>query len=152
MIINKFIHKFRIRKTLCFMYRWVWRNDDEWRHWHGGTLRLHPLFRLRAMSIFVLMPDAMHILDLGVSHHALGNVLFVLIMLPGYLTSATAAGRCDELWGKIVGQYAMRGTPSQLQNLDISFFCDPSAPHKKPPVLTTRVKAAETRLLPCNVK
>ena len=46
-------------------------------------------------------------------------------------------------------KYEARNTTNQFGNLTLNFFTDPSRPRKKPPQLTTRVKAAETtHLLP----
>ena len=90
----------------------------------------------------------MHIVDLGVAHYALGGMLLELVYLPHYFPTHTTIGsRLSEVWRRISGQYGARGSEarSQLSNLELQFFCNPDAPHQHFPVLTTRVKAAETR-------
>ena len=47
----------------------------------------------------------------------------------------------------VIVQYHRRNTPTQLSNLTLSMFVDEGARSKSYPVLTTRVKAAETRRL-----
>ena len=119
---------------------------EHWKRVHGAFLGLmHMFWTLPAVSVLNLCPDVMHLLDLGVAHHILGNVIFELIYIVGYLEGRTLDNRREALWSKISSQYQHRGTPTQLSNLEFTFFCDPTAPHQSYPVLTTRVKAAETR-------
>ena len=125
----------------------LWEDIDAWRREHGFyTGLIHPPFLLPAVAICNLVPDYMHLVDLGVAHHALGGVLFELIYLPNYFPAhATIGSRLGEVWRRISGQYNSRQSPVQLSNLELTFFCNPQAPHRDFPVLTTRVKAAETR-------
>ena len=44
-------------------------------------------------------------------------------------------------------QYGLRGTLCRLGTIELRFFTDPGRPHQQFPMLTTRVKAAETRAL-----
>ena len=127
--------------------RTIWDDMEEWRRSHGyfeGTI--HCFFLLSAVAICMLCPDYMHIVDLGVEHYALGGAIFELIYLHDYFPAfATVEARRAELWRRISGQYAAKRSPVQLSNLELTFFCDPRTPHQSQPVLTTRVKAAETR-------
>ena len=120
-----------------------------WRRTPGFYANLiHMLFYLPAVTLYNVIPDFMHCVDLGVSHHALGNAIFEMVCLPHFFpTCRTNDERKDALWDRITRQYAARGTPNQLSNLEHSFFCNTDAPHQHFPVLTTRIKAAETRNL-----
>ena len=115
-------------------------------HMASSRVLIHPLFYLPAVSILMLCPDAMHLLDLGVSHHILGNVFFEIVYERRYFPNIdTLEARCNALWDKIAAQYARRQTPVQMGNLEISFFADTRAPHRHFPLLSSRIKAAETR-------
>ena len=121
-----------------------------------------------AVSILNLVADPMHIIDLGVAHHIVSSVLWMMCYLPRFFPAGNnASERCDMLWRRVAkykkiqrkyarthlatcnrqveSQYLRRHTPVQLSNLHLSFVCDPTAPRKKFPVLTSRVNAAETR-------
>ena len=127
--------------------RTVWTDAEAWRRTHGYYAGLiHKLFLLPAVTIFNLIPDYMHCVDLGCSHYALGSALFELVYLPQYFPAArTLAARRDALWDRIAAQYLARGTRVQISNMELSFFADTQAPHQSFPVLTSRIKAAETR-------
>ena len=126
----------------------VWQDKASWLAFQGGLGKVHPLFCLPAVSILNVQADVMHIVCLGVAHHVLGNTMFELCFLPKYFPGQTTAqARCDELWRRIADQYRARGTPTQMSNLAIAFFCNMRSPHMDYPVLTSRVKAAETRHL-----
>ena len=124
---------------------------DAWRLTHGFWDGLiHCIFLLPAASVHNLVPDFMHIVDIGLALHALGNTIFELVFERKYFPGmATNADRKDELWRRISTQYQRRGTTVQLSNLPFSLFCDEQRPHQAYPVLSTRCKAAETR---CNNK
>ena len=126
----------------------VWRIAALWLAFHGGLRNVHPLFLLPGVSILNVMADVMHILDLGVSHYVIGNVLFQLCYYAKYFPLApTPQARLDALFERIVVHYRGNGTPSQLQHLTLAMFCNPNGPNASQPRLTTRVKAAETRHL-----
>ena len=75
---------------------------------------MHPLFSLMAVTIFNLMPDAMHVMDLGIAHYVLGSVFWEMTYEPRYFPdAATPSARCDALWGRIARQYHLRSSPSQ---------------------------------------
>ena len=76
-----------------------------WLRWHGGKDHIHPLFQLPAVTIFNLVGDVLHIVDLGYSHHVVGNVLFQLCFMPQYLPQATTPkARLDNLMKRVVRQ------------------------------------------------
>ena len=131
--------------------RWratVWHSAQAWLAYHGGILRVHPLFTLPGVSILSLMADILHIVDLGVAHHIIGNVLFELCFNARYLPgSATPAARLDTLWRRIAVHYRAKRVPDQIQGLTLSMFCDPKGPNAHYPLLVNRVKAAQTRHL-----
>ena len=100
------------------------------------------------MSILNIYVDPMHLLELGIVHHVLGSVLWLFCYVADYFPNVhTPADRLDAVWHRISRQYAGRGTPVQLSNLDLRWFTQPDAPHRRHPFLTLRVKAAETRHL-----
>ena len=126
----------------------TWTSPRAWRMWHGGPAGLHPLFWLSAVSVLTLCADIMHIIDLGVAHHIVGNVLWDFCYTARYFPGfRTAADRCDALWDMVAHQYRLRRSPCQLSNLQLSFFIDTGAVSTTFPYLSTRIKAAETRHL-----
>ena len=77
-----------------------------------GRRALHPLFSLLAVSILNLVADPMHIIDLGVAHHIVGNVLFVMCYFPAYFPAGNnPSQRCDLLW-KRVGDMLIMDAPN----------------------------------------
>ena len=56
----------------------IWRSATDWLNYHGGRLKIHPLFLLPGVSILSLIPDILHILNLGVEHDILGNVFWLV--------------------------------------------------------------------------
>ena len=83
----------------------------------------HPIFNLLAVSILNVCADSMHIVDLGVAHHVLGNAIYLLVCTPHYFRDiATAQGRLDQLWARISQQYHHRQSENQLSNLTMSMF------------------------------
>ena len=85
------------------VWRTVWRNAQAWADEHGGLSNLHPVFWLPAVSIVNVAPDTMHIVDLGLAHHVLGNVFFLLCFYPQYFPHAnTPSDRCCALWTRTV--------------------------------------------------
>ncbi len=126
----------------------VWSSAQAWLREHGGLEQLHPLFLLPAVTIFTVCADVLHIVDLGVTHHLLGNLLFELVYIGRPSLGGDNPGeRLDRLWMRIVAQYRHRRTPTQLSNLTRSMLCHEKAPWSYYPLLTNRVKAAESRHL-----
>ena len=125
----------------------VWRDTNQWA---DSRDKLNPIFLLPYLSICFVMADVLHIVDLGFTHHLLGNTFYHVCYCTGNRFGRSVEDRLDYLWERISQQYRGRSTPCQLHNLTLSMFVDPSRPHLSHPVLTTRVKAAESRqLVPC---
>ena len=125
----------------------TWQDPEAWLAAHGGRLSVAPLLQFPNVSVLNVAADVLHIFDLGVLHQVLGNVMWQLCFVPGYMAGDTPSARLDTVWGRIVEHYRGRGTRNQLGNLTLAMFCDPSAPRAEFPAFTTRVKAAETRAL-----
>jgi hypothetical protein len=99
-------------------------------------------FGLPGVSGYTLRLDVMHVLDLGVVAHYVGNVFFLLIYdaeLPG----ATIADRTKFLWVLIRELYSQLGSTCRMGHPELSVFCDPSRPHIDFPF--SKLKAAENR-------
>ena len=125
-----------------------WHCMASWLRHHGGWRHCHPLFLLPGLCILMVMADVLHVFDLGITHHVLGNVFFHLCYELRYFPAgATPQARLDLLWQRIVRHYRGRGTPCQLQNLTLSMFCNPKAAHAHFPCMSGLVKAAESRHL-----
>ena len=127
--------------------RTIWTNVAEWISQHGGLRNMHALFSLPGVSIFNVMPDPMHVVDLGFVHHVLGNVIFWLCYSGEYplFGAGRPATRLDALWLRIVPRYPPH--TSQLGNLTLSMFCDEKAPYEHFPQFTSNLKATITRHL-----
>ena len=73
------------------LVRTVWTDVEQWRRshgWHEGTI--HHLCYLPCASISNLMPDVMHLVDIGLALYALGKAIFALVFDPVYFpTKAT---------------------------------------------------------------
>ena len=95
-----------------------------------------------------VVPDALHIFDIGVLHHILGNGCFFICFLQDWFPGQnTPEQKCDALWKRIVRQYRGRGTQMQIGNLTPAMFADLRAPRAHFPCLTSTIKAAESRAL-----
>ena len=106
----------------------------------------HPLFSLKGISLFTLALDPMHVLDLGIFQHAIGNALFMLSFdLIGASWGQDPKSRLSAIWRRIQMLYRRDHTTTRLSNLDLSFICNQNGPHAHYPYL--RAKAAETRCL-----
>ena len=91
--------------------------------------------------------DMMHVIDLGISLHVLGNVLFYIIF--DVLRGHTWDSAVQIVFEQILGIYQELGTPhsSRLAELKMENICvDRNAPHQNYPMLRS-VKARETRYL-----
>ena len=94
------------------------RSAEAWLEAHGGRERIHPIFLLPGVSILFLAADVLHILEFGVDHQVLGNVLFHLVYNAQYIRDRhSPKERLEAVWARIVRQYRGRDTPSQLNNL-----------------------------------
>ena len=79
----------------------------------------HPSYIPSTWCIHIfLAADVLHILEFGVDHQVLGNVLFHLVYNAQYIRDRhSPKERLEAVWARIVRQYRGRDTPSQLNNL-----------------------------------
>ena len=127
--------------------RTIWSSHDDWLSWHGGDTQVNPIFMIPGVSVFTIVPDCMHIVDLGVTKAVLGNVLYEVCYTPGHSDGVDAESRLHDLWSFIVRQYRAKGSSSQLHTLTLNMFTDTSAPHSTLPLLSGLTKAAIARHL-----
>ena len=66
----------------------------------------------------------LHCMDLGITQHLLGNVVFHLVFTD-VLGAGSPQSKFDKVAGWIAEEYQKRKTPSQFSTLEISMFCDP---------------------------
>ena len=123
----------------------IWTDRESWAAYHVGNV--HQLFMMQLAIICCLMADPLHIIDLGVSHVVLGNVLFQLCYMPGYVDGGNPTERLDNVWTYIMRQYRARATPSQLHGITLNMFTNTGGPHAHYPLLGGLAKAAITRHL-----
>ena len=130
--------------------RWrhsTWTCHEDWLRWKGGINNVHPVFTLPGVSVFSIMADVLHTLDLGVTKAALGNLLYEVCYGRGLLGGIDPDARLSIVWSFITRQYRSRKTPAQLHGLTINMFVDKSRPHAQQPFLSGLAKAAISRHL-----
>ena len=90
--------------------------------------------------------DALHILELGVSQHVIGNVFFEIVYEE--LAAVPHAEAVTRLFNWILAEYVHLNIPSsnRIGDLKLENFCDPKRPFADYPVLS-KIKARETRYL-----
>ena len=119
-----------------------WQTDALWREAHAEH---HPVFDLPGVTIYSVLLDTLHILDLGVLQYFLGSVFHALVFT--ILQNGSARANAEFLWGEIRQLYQRHGVTTQFGNFGVNTFCNKKAPHASHPRL--RGKAAEVRhLLP----
>jgi hypothetical protein len=101
----------------------------------------HPVMTIASVWHFGL--DMMHVMELGVTSHAIGNLFFDLVycQLPGPRAQAF-----HSVWTEILNCYSSFNVPHdrRITNLALKNFTDASRPNKQYPMLTG-LKAAEVR-------
>ena len=70
------------------------------------------MFTIPAVSMFNVVPDSVHLVDLGVAHHVIGNVLYHICYDAGYIAAAGPAVKLEALWNRVIVQYYRRNTPT----------------------------------------
>jgi hypothetical protein len=110
---------------------------------------VHVLLRPRSegglgLHILCFGRDSLHCLDLGVSQHINGCVLWLLVF-GSYVRDGKPLEALGIVYRDICREYARLKTKSIFTNLELSMFCDPDAPKSDYPLL--KGKAAETRHL-----
>lgn len=111
----------------------------------------HPIWSIPGLHEMCTMLDVLHVVDLGVATHVVGNVLHTIIYEqlcagPPRLRALTPQEALGRLWTDIQQIYQELGTQNRLHNLKLSMFTDARAPFAAFPCLTS-VKAADTRHL-----
>lgn len=86
----------------------------------------------------------LHLLDLGVTKHILGNVYW-LMAYGGMVPGATPKDKIDLVWGLVQEEYRHTAENIQIHRLGLSSFCDPKRPHADYPLM--KGKGAEMRHL-----
>ena len=130
--------------------RWlstVWNSNDEWITAHGGLATIHPVFTLMGVTFWMLMADSLHIMEIGVAHRVVANVLFHIVFNRCFLDAATVPGRLDQLWALILAGYRRLQSGCQLGHLTLAMFCNSQGPASHQPSLSSTIKAAETKSL-----
>ena len=118
-------------------------------HCHMKGKNLHLLFKPLSegglgMHVMSQYKDALHVADLGVTQHMLGNVLWLLCYTD--IMRGDPTQNMSHVWEEIVDLYRDRGTTSQYSHLMLnSFVSDQGVPRAKFPIL--RGKGAEARHL-----
>ena len=97
------------------------------------------MFHLPGVSLDSVMIDVLHALDLGVTQHALGNILWEYLAHPGFIPGRSQADRREHLWGKLKVHYDILKAPTRIQNLTLEMIRQTG---KSPKM---RTKGAETR-------
>jgi hypothetical protein len=107
----------------------------------------HPWFDVYGASALMLHYDEMHVLSQqGCVSHAIANVLFDIIFLQ---IKGNHMQALNTIWDRISALYIEFPSTSKLNKLTLEMFCKPDAPYQSFPMLSTAIKATETRhLLP----
>ena len=122
---------------MCFMCRasnsnrhlsWTnFRVDAPWRDtmWTDETYRAHLLaqgliipallFHAVGLRLDCVMPDVLHTIDLGVTAHIVGNVLFIFAVLRGVFGGGTYSERIKNLANHLDAWYKRTRCPDRLR-------------------------------------
>ena len=90
-------------------------------------------FSIVGVSMFTIVHDSLHAMELGVAHGAIGHVFFHLCFEQGLLDGPTPSDRACHLWSVIIEQYRALGSDNQLGGLKLSMLCNERAPRARPP-------------------
>ena len=110
---------------------------------------VHKLLRPRTeggmgLHVLVFLRDTLHCMDLGVSMHTAGNVLWLLVF-SDYIAVGDPQAAIRQLSADVMELYEFEKTPSRFTNVDLWMFCDPASPTSSSPLL--KGKGAEVRHL-----
>lgn len=119
---------------------WLDRPLDEWRL---AFPERHILFWLPGVSVATVVPDQLHIADLGIFGRVIANTLF-RVVFDVREAGTTIAARLANFWLRIIQSYDPG--KRQLYNISLPMFCNDSKPHREQPKLK-QVKGAECRYL-----
>ena len=82
----------------------------------------------------VLLRDTLHCMDLGVSMHVAGSVMW-LLAFSDYIAVGDPQAAIKQMSADIMELYEYEQTPTRFTNLDLWMFCDPASPTVSPPLL-----------------
>ena len=122
--------------------------DSYYAHCVRMRKSIHPVFSSRdngglGLHISTMYKDVLHVVDLGVSKHVIGNVLWHLVFTD--IIRPTRHTNMETVWGEIQNLYKERGTTSQFNSISIKSFTNPDSPNRDFPVMSG--KGAECRHL-----
>ena len=105
----------------------------------------HPWFDVHGSSALVLHYDEMHVCaQHGILAHALANVIFDIVFLQ---LKGNHIRALNIVWERINAFYVEANSPHRIGRLTIDMFSNSSKPLQVFPMLSTAIKAAETRYL-----
>jgi hypothetical protein len=103
----------------------------------------HPVMAIPGVSAYSFAIDTLHVMELGITSHALGKFLFLLCQeYPG-----SRAQSVDALRARIQELSDELGSPSRFSRFDFGTFATPAALHQNYPQIGGGIKARETRYL-----
>ena len=120
-----------------------WTSHAEWLAHHDEICHI---FFVAGVCIYTLIPDILHVVDLGYGKHLVGNLLFQLVFCKANVQGANLKDRLRTVWRGIKQRYGP-DSGNRVSQLTLSMFCDVEHPHQEFPLLTGRVKGAELRNL-----
>ena len=109
--------------------------------WHARFPRAHPLFSLPGVSVNTVVPDQLHVCDLGVFGRLMANVAFTAVF-DSVEQGPNLQSRMDAFWLRMIKHY--EPGKRQIGALTLAMICDDNKPHRKQPVLK-QLKGAEAR-------
>ena len=105
----------------------------------------HVLLSVPGVAAETFAIDILHVVDLGITLHAVGNLFFDLVfhVFPGTREAATT-----RLFNEVLAGYVDLGVGAshRVTRILLTNFCDKDAPHKSFPCLSG-IKAREARWL-----
>ena len=130
--------------------RGPWRNTVVSSHatWLAESMLTHVLFLSGLVSIFHVIFDMLHVVDLGVTAHIVGNALFYLATSGMHPRQGNLEAVVADIWIELKQYYDTFCTnkSSTISNLTVSMFTDPGSTSKTFPSLR-HMKAVESKNL-----
>jgi hypothetical protein len=102
----------------------------------------HEIFKIPGIGAATLMVDCMHVLDLGITLHVVGNTLHSLC----YGSGQNPADAFAKLWRRVQELYRELNLEHRCTSLQLRNICNPRSPQAEYPCLSG-VSAAEARHL-----
>ena len=124
----------------------VWPSHQTWLAAHPSP---HDLFLMGSVTIHHVQYDSLHIVDLGVTAHIVGNALLYLATSGMYPTTGALETVVEGIWSEVQNFYVTMGgfaTKSRISNLTVSMFAQDGGVSTHFPSLR-HMKAAESKNL-----